>query len=65
MRGFSPAVFVALILLAVVCIPRHLSSPPRSTTMVFDTSHTSFDRDNLVFMGAITQAFNGAITSDC
>lgn len=60
--GISPAVFVALILLAVVCIPRHLSSPPRST---ISTPPHKLCRGHLVFMGDITQASNGAITSDC
>jgi hypothetical protein len=56
---------VALILLAVVYIPRYLSSPPRPTAIVSATFHARFERGHVVFMGDIKQAFNETITSNC
>ncbi len=56
---------VALILLAVVYIPRDLSSPPRPTAIVSATFHARFERGHVVFMGDIKQAFNETITSNC
>lgn len=44
---------VALILLAVVCIPRHLSSPLRTTTVTSPTLHASFEQGSLVLRGSL------------
>ncbi|MBX3331814.1 MAG: hypothetical protein KF722_15510 [Nitrospira sp.] len=63
--GILTSAVVALMLLAVVYIPRHLSSPPRSTAIISATFYASFERGNLVFMGDIKQALNGTIASNC
>ncbi|MDI3462831.1 MAG: hypothetical protein OJF50_001652 [Nitrospira sp.] len=63
--GILTSGVVTLILLAVVYITRHLSSPPRPTVMVSATFHASFERGHLVFMRDIKQAFSETITSNC
>lgn len=44
---------VALIFLAVVCIPRHLSSPLRTATVTSPTLHASFEQGSLVLRGSL------------
>ena len=44
---------VALITLAVVCIPRHLSSPPRPLSVTSASFHVSFEQGGLVLRGAL------------
>ncbi|MBH0203438.1 MAG: OmpA family protein [Nitrospira sp.] len=44
---------VALMLLGLVCIPRHLSSPPRSATMTPASLHASFEQGSVVLRGSL------------
>ena len=44
---------VALITLAVVCIPRHLSTPPQPLSVTSATFHVSFEQGGLVLRGAL------------
>ena len=44
---------VALMLLGVVCIPWHLSSPPRSATLTSASLHASFEQGSLVLRGSL------------
>lgn len=44
---------VALIVLAVVCIPRHLSSPSRPTAVTPATIHASLEQGSLVLRGSL------------
>ena len=44
---------VALMLLGVVCIPGHLSSPPRSATVMPATFHASVEQSSLVLRGSL------------
>lgn len=44
---------VALMLLGVVCIPRHLSSPPRSAIATPASLHISFEQGSLVLRGSL------------
>jgi len=44
---------VALMLLGVVCIPGHLSSPPRSATVTPATFHASVEQGSLVLRGSL------------
>lgn len=44
---------VALMLLGAVCIPRHLSSPPRSATITPASLHASVEHGSLVFRGSL------------
>jgi OOP family OmpA-OmpF porin len=44
---------VALMLLGMVCIPRHLASPPRPTSISPASFHASFEQGNLVLRGSL------------
>jgi OmpA-OmpF porin, OOP family len=44
---------VALMLLGVVCVPRHLSSPPRSAIATPASLHISFEQGSLVLRGSL------------
>ena len=44
---------VALMLLGAVCIPRHLSSPPRPTSVTPASFHASVEQGSLVFRGSL------------
>jgi OmpA-OmpF porin, OOP family len=44
---------VALILLGVVCIPRHVSSPARPTAVAYATFHASVEQGSLVLRGSL------------
>lgn len=44
---------VALLLLAVVCIPRHLSTPPRTAAVTSASLHVSFQQNGLVLRGSL------------
>jgi len=44
---------VALMLLGVVCVPRHLSSPPRSATVPSASLHASVEQGSLVLRGSL------------
>ena len=53
---------VALMLLAVVCIPRHLSSQPQATALTPASLYISFEQNNLIFRGSLpTQRSKAAI----
>ena len=58
---------IALILLAVVCIPGNLSFLLGPTAGISTTFHSSFESGHLAFrfMGDIKQAFNRTIASNC
>ena len=44
---------VALMLLGMVCVPRHLSSPPRSAIVTPASLHVSFEQGSLVLRGSL------------
>lgn len=44
---------VALMLLGVVCVPRHLSSPPRSATVTSASLYASVEQGSLVIRGSL------------
>lgn len=44
---------VALILLGVVCIPRHVSSPARPAAVTYATFHASVEQGSLVLRGSL------------
>lgn len=44
---------VTLIFLAMVCLPRHLASPPRPTAVTPASFHASFEQGSLVFRGSL------------
>jgi OmpA-OmpF porin, OOP family len=44
---------VALMLLGVVCLPRHLASPPRSAIATPASLHISFEQGSLVLRGSL------------
>ncbi|MDF0666895.1 MAG: OmpA family protein [Nitrospira sp.] len=44
---------VALIVLALVCIPRHLSSPSQPTALIPATFHASLEQGSLVLRGSL------------
>ena len=44
---------VALVFLAMVCIPRHLASPPRPMAVAPASFHASFEQGSLVFRGSL------------
>lgn len=53
---------VALVLLAGVCIPRHLSSQPRAAALTSASLYVSFEQNNLIFRGSLpTQRSKTAI----
>lgn len=51
--GIVTGGIVALILLAVVCFPRHLASLTRSAAVTSATIHASFEQGNLVLRGSL------------
>ncbi len=55
---------IALILLAVVCIPRHLSLPPRAAAVTPATFHASIEQSKLVLRGSLPNERRKAIILD-
>jgi OOP family OmpA-OmpF porin len=51
--GILTGGIVALMLLGAMCIPRHLSSPPRAATMTPASFHASFEHGSLVLRGSL------------
>jgi OmpA-OmpF porin, OOP family len=52
---------VALMLLAMVCIPRHLASPPRPTSLTPATFHAGFEQGSLVLRGSLPDERSKAV----
>jgi OOP family OmpA-OmpF porin len=52
---------VALMLFAMVCIPRHLTSPPRPTSLTPATFHAGFEQGSLVLRGSLPDERSKAV----